>query len=130
MKLDLEGALHYCDLAVRLDDENEKYRAELKKLKDEIYSKSSLCLECGSVHAAGQNSMCNLWNSHNTTTTTNEEKGFTRIKKLVYFGKNTFVKCDGNCKKAWGINSRPDKPDDDLELHQKTPEHTKVGTQN
>ena len=37
-----------------------------------------------------------------------------RFKDIIYFGKSARVECDGNCKKAWGINSRPDKPDDEL----------------
>lgn len=26
---------------------------------------------------------------------------------IAYFGQPAKVNCDGNCKKAWGINSRP-----------------------
>ncbi len=28
-------------------------------------------------------------------------------KLITYFGQQCKVACDGNCKKAWGINSRP-----------------------
>lgn len=28
---------------------------------------------------------------------------------IVYFGQQAKVACDGNCKKAWGMNSRPQK---------------------
>lgn len=39
-------------------------------------------------------------------------------KKIVMFGDPCYLHCDGLCKKAWGINSRPmvkldpDDPDD------------------
>lgn len=39
---------------------------------------------------------------------------------ITYFGKQVTATCDGNCRKAWGINSRPclangePRPDDDL----------------
>jgi hypothetical protein len=29
------------------------------------------------------------------------------LKLITYFGKKVAVACDGNCAKAWGINSRP-----------------------
>jgi len=32
-------------------------------------------------------------------------------KVLTYCGKKAKVACDGNCKKAWGINSRPTNED-------------------
>ena len=28
-------------------------------------------------------------------------------KKIVFFGEDSFLYCDGKCHKAWGINSRP-----------------------
>jgi hypothetical protein len=28
-------------------------------------------------------------------------------KQIVYFGQQCILACDGNCNKAWGINSRP-----------------------
>lgn len=28
-------------------------------------------------------------------------------KTIVYFGQKAIIGCDGNCDKAWGINSRP-----------------------
>ena len=28
-------------------------------------------------------------------------------KIITYFGQQAKVACDGNCKKAWGMNSRP-----------------------
>ena len=28
-------------------------------------------------------------------------------KNITYFGQRTRVACDGNCAKAWGMNSRP-----------------------
>jgi hypothetical protein len=28
-------------------------------------------------------------------------------KKIVFFGKNAIIGCDGQCSKAWGINTRP-----------------------
>jgi len=36
---------------------------------------------------------------------------------IIFFGQQAKVKCDRNCKKAWGINNRPrkqlsDDPDD------------------
>lgn len=34
---------------------------------------------------------------------------------IVYFGKKVIVCCDGNCKKAWGVNSRPRIPLSDIE---------------
>lgn len=38
-------------------------------------------------------------------------------KQITYFGQPMIVDCDRNCKKAWGINTRPrrqlsDNPDD------------------
>lgn len=28
------------------------------------------------------------------------------VKEIVYFGQKRIMACDGNCKKAWGINNR------------------------
>lgn len=28
-------------------------------------------------------------------------------KQITYCGKSCLLACDGNCRKAWGINSRP-----------------------
>lgn len=35
------------------------------------------------------------------------------IQKIIkFFGSDVKVACDGNCNKAWGINSRPSNEDD------------------
>lgn len=39
------------------------------------------------------------------------------VKDIVFFGRPAVLACDGNCRKAWGINGRPrvrlsDDPDD------------------
>lgn len=37
-----------------------------------------------------------------------------RTKEIVFFGKKVTLQCDGNCNKAWGKHTRPNKSDAEI----------------